>query len=471
MSERPIFHVLAGPNGAGKTTLYRTEIAPRFPDAEFVNADELATARYGHPAVTLEESQTGQRLAEERRRELMAQGKSLVTESTFSHPSKVELIQDAIKAGYEVRLYHVNVRSPELSVKRVDRRVKEGGHPVPEDKIRERYTRNQALIREASRQADRTHVFDNSHFGQPPERVLSLAKGQARYVSERMPAWARNLYAEELRTYAPERLNRPAASYAKAQAMTRAVLGEAALTRIARGKPGEIYSGEIIAETDLHIVQAVDEKTAVAHIKTRLQQVPTVGAQTSIAYGPAGVAQPAPAKASQARPERAIAFAALPADQAQAKHPELADAYQRLQIEAARQRLRHPDDAETASRNVEQQRVAIGRRLDAGLDVRLSPAEREHLQAAQAFAGAKPSEAVRAHPRLAGPYAALGAYSAALKEQGIDQAQRQEAMQRMRAALADRVLTGQYRSVQTQQMKFRSREASDEAADEYGPSP
>ena len=203
MSHRPIFHVLAGPNGAGKSTLYRNEIAPRFPDAEFVNADELAKAHYGQPAVTLAESQTGQRLAEERRRELMAQHKSLVTESTFSHPSKVELIEDALNAGYEVRLYHVNVRSPDLSVKRVDRRVKEGGHPVPEDKIRERYMRNQALILQAARLADRADVFDNSEFGKPPERVLTLAKGQARYVSERMPAWARNLYAEELRSDAP----------------------------------------------------------------------------------------------------------------------------------------------------------------------------------------------------------------------------------------------------------------------------
>jgi predicted ABC-type ATPase len=217
VSRRPLFHILAGPNGAGKSTLYRTKIAPRFPDAEFVNADELAAAHYGHPALTLEESQTGQRLAEERRRALMAQGKSLVTESTFSHPSKIDLIRNAITAGYDVRLYHVNVCSADLSVKRVDRRVTQGGHPVPEDKIRERYTRNQALILQAARLVDRAHVFDNSAFGQPPELVLTLDNGTASYASDTMPAWARTLYAEELTRYSPERLNRPAASLASGE--------------------------------------------------------------------------------------------------------------------------------------------------------------------------------------------------------------------------------------------------------------
>ncbi|WP_258597200.1 zeta toxin family protein [Mesorhizobium sp. AR07] len=39
-------------------------------------------------------------------------------------------MRDAKAAGYEVVLYHVNVRSPNLSVMRVADRVNKGGHPV-----------------------------------------------------------------------------------------------------------------------------------------------------------------------------------------------------------------------------------------------------------------------------------------------------------------------------------------------------
>lgn len=195
---RPTLHVIAGPNGAGKTTLYRDRLEKIYPDTEFVNADELALKAFGHPARTAAESARGQELAEIRRRELMAERKSLVTESTFSHPSKVGLVRDAKEAGYEVVLYHVNVRSPNLSVARVADRVDKGGHPVPEDKIRRRYERNQPLIREAARLADRAYIFDNSALGKPHELALILKHGQVVRASEAIPDWARQVYEHEL---------------------------------------------------------------------------------------------------------------------------------------------------------------------------------------------------------------------------------------------------------------------------------
>jgi predicted ABC-type ATPase len=194
----PALLVIAGPNGAGKTTLYRSRIAPRFPHAEFVNADELALQQFGHVAVTREETETGQKLAEERRRFLMAARRDLVMESTFSHPSKLDLVRQAKTQGYLVLLCHVHVQSPELSVLRVGARVKEGGHPVPADKIRRRFLRNQALIHEAAMIADRTYVFDNSALDQPHRLLIELHRGQVLRAAGRLPAWARKLYGREL---------------------------------------------------------------------------------------------------------------------------------------------------------------------------------------------------------------------------------------------------------------------------------
>ena len=198
MTARPSLHILAGPNGAGKTTLYETWLAGLFIGVEFVNADRLAHRHFGHPAATREESEMGQALAEARRRDLMAERRGFITESTFSHPSKLDLVREAKAAGFRVILYHVHVASADLTVLRVQARVAEGGHPVPEAKIRDRYFRNQALIRQAALIADYAHVFDNSQLDQPHRRILTLKNGRVTAQSAEIPLWARELYSAEL---------------------------------------------------------------------------------------------------------------------------------------------------------------------------------------------------------------------------------------------------------------------------------
>lgn len=193
----PILHVIAGPNGAGKTTLYETQIRA-LTRAEFVNADLLAHEHLGHVAVTREESEKGQALADERRRTLMAEGRSFVMESTFSHPSKLDLIEIAKSAGYRVVVYHVNVRDADRAVARVESRVRQGGHSAPEDRIRQRYTRNQPLIRLAVLAADQAYIFDNSRLGRPPELVITFQRGRVTQIGTALPKWAGDLYGEDL---------------------------------------------------------------------------------------------------------------------------------------------------------------------------------------------------------------------------------------------------------------------------------
>lgn len=200
MTARPTLHIIAGPNGAGKTTLYLNRIKALTLGAEFINADLLALSHFGHPAETQRESEKGQALADERRRQLMASRKSFVTESTFSHPSKLELIDDARALGYRVVIYHVHVASAALSVLRVQARVAEGGHPVPEGKIRERFERNQTIIRQAVLTADHAYVFDNSQLDQPHRLIITIKKGQVTEEEKAVPDWAKAIYAAVLAT-------------------------------------------------------------------------------------------------------------------------------------------------------------------------------------------------------------------------------------------------------------------------------
>ena len=187
--------VVAGPNGAGKSTLYENVIAPRvkapFINADIIQRDELKDA-------SMHAAYKAAAIADARRWQALRTGTSFVTESTFSHESKLALIHDAKAAGFCVVLYHVNVRRPELSVARVAQRVSEGGHDVPESKIRERYERNQPLIREAALAADFALVYDNSKLNRPPERVVLFRNGRVIDRTDRMPAWVRTLYSQEL---------------------------------------------------------------------------------------------------------------------------------------------------------------------------------------------------------------------------------------------------------------------------------
>ena len=183
-SPDPVLHLIAGPNGAGKTTLATRVIVPAT-HLSFVNADVIAARR--SPAAQAEHAYEASQVAAEQRRELIAAGTSFITETVFSHPSKLALIRDAQAAGYHVNLHVVLV--PEgLTVARVGDRVRRGGHTVPEDKIRERYHRLWNLVAEARDLAERTHVYDNSRAATPLQLIAGDEHGLL-VGSPDWPAW------------------------------------------------------------------------------------------------------------------------------------------------------------------------------------------------------------------------------------------------------------------------------------------
>lgn len=171
--------LLAGPNGAGKSTVYATKIAPRL-KAPFINADDIQRSELGD--LSPEAAYKAAEIAATRRDVCLAEGESFATEKVFSHPSKLDLVRRAKRAGFAVYLYHVGVETADLSVERVAARMREGGHAVPERKVRERFDRNGPIIREAMRICDRTNVFDNSRFNAPPERIIAFSSGRPVFV-------------------------------------------------------------------------------------------------------------------------------------------------------------------------------------------------------------------------------------------------------------------------------------------------
>src|SRR4051812_23248742 len=141
----PVLHVLAGPNGSGKSTLWTYVLDPVM-HLEFVNADLIAMQHW--PKETERHAYDAATMAAARRQELIDAQRSYATETVFSHESKVELVKTAVVAGYLVTL-HLIVVPEGLAVDRVNNRVENGGHAVPEDKVRERYRRLWRFVTDA----------------------------------------------------------------------------------------------------------------------------------------------------------------------------------------------------------------------------------------------------------------------------------------------------------------------------------
>jgi predicted ABC-type ATPase len=180
--QRPAVIAIAGPNGAGKTTFYHAHLAAA--GLHFVNADvlsqELATDPYD-----------AARLADALRRELIRRGESFVFETVFSDPvgDKVAFLEEAARAGYLVVLCYIGIESSAVSAQRVAMRVSQGGHDVPDEKLRDRFPRTLANLGQAIRRLPHVLIYDNSDLSRPFRQVAIFEGGQLRSLSEEVPGW------------------------------------------------------------------------------------------------------------------------------------------------------------------------------------------------------------------------------------------------------------------------------------------
>jgi len=130
-------YIISGCNGAGKTTASYTVLPEILNCKEFVNADEIAKglSPFNPESVSIEAG----RLMIARINNLLIRKESFSIETTLAPLSYSKLINRAQKIGYCVNLVFFWLNSPELAMKRVAERVKNGGHEITENVIRRRY--------------------------------------------------------------------------------------------------------------------------------------------------------------------------------------------------------------------------------------------------------------------------------------------------------------------------------------------
>jgi predicted ABC-type ATPase len=154
-------YIIAGPNGAGKTTASYT-ILPEILDCkEFVNADEIARgiSPFNPEKVAI---QAG-RLMLKRINDLLTEEGTFAIETTLSTKLFSEFINKAKNKGYEIVLLFLRLNSVDLAIKRVKIRVNEGGHNIPDEVIKRRYTTGlKNLFQLYMPNVDKWFLVDNS---------------------------------------------------------------------------------------------------------------------------------------------------------------------------------------------------------------------------------------------------------------------------------------------------------------------
>lgn len=187
--DKPVFVLIAGPNGAGKTSITGSLRDHSWLDeCTYLNPDEVAQTQFNgwnDPESVRKAAQ----YCVEYRDAAIRRGESLALETVFSSDDKVDALKRAKRSGFFTRVFFIGTNTPEINAARITRRVMEGGHSVPIDKIISRYQRSMVCCEIAIYLAHRVYLYDNS--GAWPEAQLRTRNGKiAKIYVKPMQPWA-----------------------------------------------------------------------------------------------------------------------------------------------------------------------------------------------------------------------------------------------------------------------------------------
>jgi len=157
----PHLIIIAGPNGAGKSTAAPALLKDALHMDNFVNADVIAQ---GLCAYQPEKAaiQAG-RIMLSRIHTLANEGANFAFETTLASRSFATWIPKLKKQGYQFHLVFLWLKTVDLAIYRVQERIKNGGHSVPEETIRRRYQSGlKNFFNLYTELADSWQLFDNS---------------------------------------------------------------------------------------------------------------------------------------------------------------------------------------------------------------------------------------------------------------------------------------------------------------------
>jgi predicted ABC-type ATPase len=187
----PRLWILAGPNGSGKSTFANTDVFQRLSqtpedagDLVRLNPDQMAK-QLALERPDLSGDQISVAAAEKSDAALdhaLDQRRSILVETVLSSDKLLARVDEAKIKLYWIGLIYVVLQSPDLNVARVAGRVRQGGHGVPEDRIRSRWYRSLERLPVFASKASAYSIWDNGGWGEAPVLLIEQNGGLV-YVS------------------------------------------------------------------------------------------------------------------------------------------------------------------------------------------------------------------------------------------------------------------------------------------------
>lgn len=180
----PVLTVAAGPNGSGKSTHTR---ALDFEGRENL-LDPDAIARRLNPTDPTRAAVASARRILLSMQDYLDHGVSFAIETTLASRKTLQTMRKSRLNGFTVDLIYICLDTPERSIVRVQERVLQGGHDVPDSDVRRRYARSLANLPQAIRIADRAILYDNSENAH--SKMLELRQGRLVWSAAKPLPWA-----------------------------------------------------------------------------------------------------------------------------------------------------------------------------------------------------------------------------------------------------------------------------------------
>lgn len=160
--------IIAGPNGAGKTTFAREFLPNEAACPAFINADLIAAGL--SPFAPEVAALRAGRIMLEQMDSHVRRGESFAFETTLSGTAYTKRIPQWQKQGYRIELFFLALPTAEIAIERVQLRIRQGGHAVPEAVIRRRFAAGVENFWNVYKGlVDEWTLYDNS---EPEPRVL-----------------------------------------------------------------------------------------------------------------------------------------------------------------------------------------------------------------------------------------------------------------------------------------------------------
>lgn len=174
--------LIAGVNGAGKSTLYHT--FEYLQDMPRVNLDD-EVRKIG----SWQNSQDvfyGGLTATQMLKKLLEGEETFNQETTLCGKAIPAHVKKARQNGFFIEIHYIGLSSVKLAKERVDHRVSEGGHGIPEEDIERRFTESFRKIKDLLPKADRVIFYDNTT---QIRRFAVYEKGILKVESAMVPNW------------------------------------------------------------------------------------------------------------------------------------------------------------------------------------------------------------------------------------------------------------------------------------------